>query len=147
MGERVADDASSSEWSERHEKASSRYERTFGPLLRDLARAGFAAHSIEELRERYSSLPATAVEILLPALGRIDDRGKLLILQTLQKAATPFDGRPLAACYDETTDQLVKDNVINTIAWAKAKPHSIENWLESLDPKTKTTLKALWNLI
>ncbi len=139
--DRESQRASTSQKNEASTKEPSRYERVFGPVLQRLAEAGFNAYSIEELRHRFAPLPPAAVEILLSSLASLDDRATLLILDTLEKAAESFDGRPLAALYDRTSDDLVRRNVLSTIA--VAKPHSIDDWIAALDPQTKKLLRAL----
>jgi hypothetical protein len=118
-----------------------RYHEVYGPILRELGQAGFQTHSIEELRECFAPLASAAAQILLAALPRLEGRDKLLVLHALDTAAEPYDGTELAACYDATSDELIRRNVLRTMA--VTKPHSIDKWIKALDPETRRLLRAL----
>lgn len=117
------------------------YTRAYGPVLQELNDAGFAVRSIEELGECFAPISSVVVTILVASLTSLDEKAKLLIVHTLENAAEPFDGRPLVACYEKSQDEVLRHNLLRTIAMTK--PHSIDGWLAGLDPMTKRLLHAL----
>lgn len=105
-------------------------DRIYAPVLRELARAGFETPSLYELADYYAPLPSGAVEVLLGSLsGLPDDRSKEMVIRQLATVAEPFDGRPLVACFDATSDESLKWAILYVIS--RTKPHSIDDWLRA----------------
>jgi hypothetical protein len=104
-------------------------DRIYAPVLRELARAGFETPSLYELADHYAPLPSEAVKVLLGSLsGLPDDRSKEMVIRQLATVAEPFDGRPLVACFDATSDEALKWAILYVIS--QTKPHSIDDWLK-----------------
>lgn len=122
-------------------KKPSRYEQVFGPILRKLARIGFRAHSIEELLQLNDPMPLKAVEVVLSFFPSIDQHSRRLLLEVVERASGCFDGRPLVAWYDETSDRKLRRRILELIA--VMEPHSIDGWLNSLDSGTKELMRLL----
>lgn len=118
--------------------------KAFKPCLEELHRLGFAGESLEAIVKTYSPLPGPAVKVLLSFLGTLTDPRHIeSVVRALGAAAAPFDGRPLARCFESTDDEALKWAIANTIALAR--PHSIEDWLSELRkcPHWDKTLQAL----
>lgn len=118
--------------------------KAFKPCLDELHRLGFAGESLEAIVKTYSPLPERAVKVLLSFLDQFTDpRHVESVVRALGAAAHPFDGRPLARCFESTDDEALKWAIANTIALAH--PHSIEEWLSGLrkSPYWDKTLQEL----
>ena len=90
---------------------------------------GFDAESIEDLVKKFAPLKDVVVEILLDALRNcMEDRMCESYVRALAASEQPFDGKPLVACLQRTSDESLRWAVINTVALAK--PHSIDDWLD-----------------
>lgn len=118
--------------------------QAFKPCLDELHGLGFAGESLQILVKIYSPLPESAVRVLLSVLGQFSDpRHVESVVRALGAAAQPFDGRPLARCFESTDDESLKWAIANTIALSH--PHSITEWLSELRkiPYWSKTLQEL----
>lgn len=122
-------------------KGPTRYEQVFGPVLEKLALNGFKAHSIEELMQLNDPIPPKAVEILISFFPSVDEWSRRLLLEAVEKAAGCFDGGPLVAWYNETSDNKLRRRILELIA--VMEPHSIDGWLNARDPGTKHLMRLL----
>jgi hypothetical protein len=119
---------------EKDEKSRQRKERLDGiarPILEKLRDAGFPAESIHDLVKTFAPLPEEAVDILIASLKScLEEPIQESLARALGAAKTPFDGRPLAALFDSTSDESLRFAILNTIALAR--PNSIDEWIQKI---------------
>ena len=118
--------------------------QTFAPCLEKLHRFRFAGESVEAIVKTYSPLPEAAVSVLLSFLPTLTDPRHIeSVVRALGASAKPFDGQPLARCFESTDNEALKWAIANTIALAR--PHSIDDWLFELckSPRWHKTLQEL----
>ena len=129
---------------DRHRLArEQQYSKLLAPLLQSLSSVGLTGNSLEEIVQKYTPLPVSAVPILLSAIPETGDlRVKESIVRALGAASQPFDGRPLTKCFDQASDESLRWAILNTIS--VARPHSIDTWLLGLrDTHWGKTLREL----
>src|SRR5262249_10693257 len=121
------------------------YARLEAPLLEKLGAQGYRAASLDEFIDKFDSLPANVVPLLLEFLDSCEDARECeIIVRALSAAQCPFDGRPLTRCYDRIRDdEAVRWMILNTISLKR--PQSIDNRLEEAreDPYRRKTLEEL----
>lgn len=126
------------------QQKEARFRANLAPLMRELRDIGYPADSIEDLVEKYAPLPENAVCVLLSWLNRLTiPNVQDSVLRALGTAATPFDGRPLTACFESLKDTGFEWTIMNTIAMSR--PLYIEEWIADLrkDSYWNQTLRDL----
>ena len=113
------------------EERQKAHECLFEPYLTELHSHGLDGDSLEDIVRAHSPLPEYAVDVLLASLDAISEPRLLeSIVRALGVSERPFDGRPLARCFDSSDDEALRWAVINTIALTR--PYSIDGWLSRL---------------
>lgn len=117
------------------EKARQRKEeeveinRELDPILARLHSVGLIDETLQEVVERYCPLSHDIVEVLLESLLVLKHPRVIeSVVRALAAAKEPFDGRPLAFCFETTDDHAVKWCIANTITFSH--PHSIDDWVQ-----------------
>jgi hypothetical protein len=130
---------------QRRNEREQHYRAMERSILDELGARGIDAPSIADAVKKYSPLPDEVVNVFLTGVETTAD---LKVLETLIRglgaAAHPFDGRPLAKCYDSCNDENLRWVIANTIALAR--PHSISDWLQDAlrrDPGLGKTIREL----
>lgn len=113
------------------QERKARRDESLSPYLDKLHQLGMQSRTLEELVREYAPLPDDAIEVLLSALSALSDpRAQETVVRALGAAENPFDGRPLAECFDSTRDEGLKWAIANTIALTR--PRFIDVWLAAL---------------
>lgn len=104
-------------------------DEIFRSIPAQLKVAGFPADSLEDLVREIAPMPERVVAILLRHLEDCpEERIQESLVRSLGAAKDSFDGRPLIARFDSTSNEGLRFAILNTIALVR--PHSIDNWLE-----------------
>lgn len=132
------------------QEASAAMER---PILDELRAQGFKSDSISDVVKTHAPLSARLVDILRRRLESLSndpledgsDSARLAesLVRALGATRVRFNGQPLVACFERTSDESLRFAIANTIALTR--PHSIDGWLsEKLkDPYWGNKLRAL----
>lgn len=109
-----------------------RFTEICAPILQELSECGLDVEDdLLVTAQKNAPLPMNAVEVLLRYLPKISEpRIVESIVRALSAAESQFDGRPLKACFEETSCEGVKFAIMNAIACTY--PHSIDDWIDEL---------------
>lgn len=133
MAELEADPRFQAKEAENKKKRQARHDYFFrleAPIVQELASRGLAGPTLDEMIEKQPRVPQAAVDVLLSWLGRVTEpRLAETLVRWLGSARTRFDGHPLAASFDATSDEALKWAIMNTIAMVR--PFGIEKWLSN----------------
>lgn len=117
----------------------------FAPMIQQLNQIGCSGNSIEEIVRRHSPLPPSATAVLLAALPLLaDPRDCDAVVRAIGCSGDRYDGSPLTALFDATSDESLKWAIVNTIAISK--PSNIESWLARMGQHWRQVLQDLSQL-
>lgn len=120
-----------SESEERTRERFARIDKEVAIVDRRLHELGLKGKDFEEFLPRYAPLSPTVIETMLTLLPELQyERVQESIIRALLYSDGGFDGRPIVDCFNNTYDEGLRWAIINTIACARPKPHSIDEWIE-----------------